>query len=418
VERVPGDLEVSRGVSRAGRVLLLAGERWVSTARLALALESFGCEVGLLAQRAHPAIQAGVVARSYPYDVLRPVESILRAIRASQPDVLIPVDELTVLHLEELRVAAESGSGDGQESVRALLVASGSRAETMALGRSRVALLELAGRLGAPVPDTIPVASEQELAAAIGTLGLPLALKADATFGGRGVRLVSTETQALRSWRILHGTSSLIAALRRGMVWSEWGYVREWAHGVTRDVAAQRLVHGKERTAMAVAIEGELKAVVCLEVVQTAEYLGPSSVLRIVDDAAMVDAIRRVAKGANLSGFCGFDFIVDDVTGTPLLIEMNLRPTQLVHLPLGPGRDLIAAYLRGMLGLEIEDRPAATDQELIALFPQEVERDPHSEWARNAYLDVPWSAPELVRAALNGKVPRVIAEDVRYSASR
>jgi len=397
-------------------VLLLASTCWVSTARLAMAMASFGCEVEIMAQRTHPAVLAGVIARSYRYDILRPVESILKAIRASQPDIVIPVDELTVMHVEELRIAAESSLGEDQEQIRALLAASGDRAETVALGRSRLALLQMAAKLGVPVPDTIPVPSEQALEGAIRELGLPLALKADATFGGRGVRLVSTESEARRAWGRLHGASTLATALRRGLVWREWSYVREWARGLTRDVAAQRLVRGHERTALAVAIDGELKAAVCLEVVQTSEYLGPSSVLRVVEDEIMMESMRLVTRGANISGFCGFDFMVDEATGTPLLIEMNLRPTQLVHLPLGPGRDLVAAHLRGMLGLNVEDRPAATDRDTIALFPHELHRDPRSEWVGKAFHDVPWDAPELIRVALKKKVPQVIAGDARYSA--
>lgn len=397
-------------------MLLLAGAKWVSTARLVLALASFDCDVELMAPKSHPAIRAGVVKRGYRYDVLRPVESILKAIRASQPDIVIPVDELTVLHLEELRSAAEVSSGEDQEAIRRLLATSGERAETTALGRSRLALLTLAAGLGVATPDTIAVSSPQELAVAVRDLGLPLALKADATFGGRGVRLVATESEAARAWGRLHRASTFLTALRRGIVWHDWSYIREWANGTTRDVAAQRLVRGTERTAMAVAVAGELRAAVCLEVIQTAEYLGPSSVLRIVEDETMMEAIRSVAKGANVSGFCGFDFIVDEATGTPLLIEMNLRPTQLAHLPLGPGRDLVAAYLRGMLGLNVEDRPAATAQDLIALFPQELLRDADSEWTLKAYHDVPWDVPELVREALDRNVPEVIAADKRYGA--
>lgn len=407
-------------MSRKGKpvkILLLASERWVSTARLALALSSFGCKVELMAQRAHPALQSRVVSGSYRYNVLRPIESILNAIRAAQPDVVIPVDELCVLHLVELREAAQASSGAEAEAIQRLLEASGDRPETMALGRSRTALLQLAKGLAVPVPETIPIATAADLPAAIDRLGLPLVLKADATFGGRGVRLVDTEAAARRAWHRLHRPSTLLAALRRGVRWKEWTYVREWAHGLTRDVAAQRIIRGGERTAMAVAIRGEVKALVCLEVLQAAEYLGPSSVLRIVDDPAMEQAIRRVAHGAGVSGFCGFDFMIEESTGTPLLIEMNLRPTQLVHLPLGPGKDLVAAYLRGMLYLEVDDRPAQTEGDLIALFPQEVLRDANSPWLRDAYLDVPWDSPSLIRTVLR-KVPPAIANDARFGAVR
>jgi hypothetical protein len=169
---------------------------------------------------------------------------------------------------------------------------------------------------------------------------------------------------------------------------------------------------------MAVAVAGEVQAVVCLEVIQTAEYLGPSSVLRVVEDATMEEGIRRVARGAGVTGFCGFDFMVDSATGKPLMIEMNLRPTQLVHLPLGPGKDLVAAFLRGVMGLELGDRPAATEGDLIALFPQEVRRDEGSEWLQRAYHDVPWESAELIRVSLKNKVPKLVREDARYRSSR
>lgn len=406
-----------QGEPQTKRILLLASERWISTARLALAFSSFGCEVELMARASHPALTSGVVRRSHPYDVLKPVESILKAIRASCPDIVVPVDEQAVLHVEELREAAEASTGEDQEAVRSLLAFSGDRAETMALGRSRIALLRLASGLGVAVPETVSVPEEEAIDDAVERLGLPLALKADATFGGRGVRIVGTPRDAHRAWRRLHESSTFVAALRRGLVWGEWSFVREWARGVTRDVAAQRVVRGSERTAMAVAVGGDLRAVVCLEVLQTAEYLGPSSVLRVVEDEAMVDGIRRVVRGAGVTGFCGFDFMVDSTTARPLMIEMNLRPTQLVHLPLGPGRDLVAAFLREVLGMPVADRPAATTGDLIALFPQELNRSPSSEWLDRAFHDVPWNAPELIRVATK-KVPQRLRSDPRWTGGR
>jgi biotin carboxylase len=403
------------GVSNqsARKVLLLASECWLSTARLAVALESFGCDVDLMARPAHPAVRAGVIARTHAYSVLRPVESILRAIRSAQPDVVLPVDELAVLHLDELREAAEAGDHEEQRSVCALLTRSGHSAEVAALGRSRAAFIHMAAAAGVAVPETLPVPDEKSVDAAINSLGLPLALKADATFGGRGVRLVSSVAEARRSWHVLHESSSLTAAVRRGLRWGEWTYVREWAHGTTRSVSAQRLVRGHERTAMAVASAGTIKAAVCLEVLQTSANLGPSSVLRIVQDEAMLQAMQRVARATGVSGLCGFDFMIDEKTGTPLMLEMNLRPTQLAHLPLGPGQDLVAAYLREMLGMQAEDRPAATADQFIALFPKEIERDPASEWFARAHHDVPWESPGLVRAALR-RLPPVITADPRW----
>ena len=101
---------------------------------------------------------------------------------------------------------------------------------------------------------------------------------------------------------------------------------------------------------MALCHEGEVVAFVCLEVVRTWYMRGSSTVVRLVEDEAMETAMRRVAGFLRVSGFCGFDFVVEGTSGTPLLIEMNPRPTQLAHLALGPGRDLVAAYVREILG--------------------------------------------------------------------
>jgi hypothetical protein len=42
-----------------------------------------------------------------------------------------------------------------------------------------------------------------------------------------------------------------------------------------------------------------------------------------------------------------------------------------------------------------------TNEETIALFPQEWNRDPASSLIRSAYHDVPWDSPTLVRACIS-----------------
>ena len=399
---------------RKRRVLLLATGVWTSTARLALALDALGCEVMLMAQRMHPAAKLSVVKRRFGYKPLRPVESVLQAIRGAKPDAVIPVDELAVLHLEELRAAAEASQGEEPLAAIALLERCGGKADVMALGRSRIALMELAVAKGVAVPETIAIASEEDLEIAAEKLGWPLVLKADATFGGRGVRIVESAAEAKAAWSLLHRAPTMVDAVRRGMIWNEWTHVRPWARGETRAVVAQKAVAGgRERTAMAMTREGKLLALVCLEVVQASAVRGPASVLRVIDDPAMEAAIRTVVAEVGVSGFCGFDFMVDGEK--PLLIEMNLRPTQLAHLPLGPGRDLVAAYVREIVGVEVADRPAATATGVVALFPQEVKRDVASRWLREGYHDVPWGQEKLVRMVMKNKVPKVIVEDARWT---
>ena len=101
-----------------------------------------------------------------------------------------------------------------------------------------------------------------------------------------------------------------------------------------------------------------------------------------------------------LSGFYGFDFMIEKETGSPYLIEMNPRATQTSHLPLGAGRDLPAALWTMVSGKPAEETESIIRNDVIALFPHEWQRNPASFFLSTAYHDVPWEEPELVREAI------------------
>jgi hypothetical protein len=69
-------------------------------------------------------------------------------------------------------------------------------------------------------------------------------------------------------------------------------------------------------------------------------------------------------------------------------------------LTLGPGRDLPAALYAAMTGEVIREAPKVTENQIIALFPQEWKRDPKSPFIQSGYHDVPWQEPELIRACI------------------
>ena len=71
---------VSSGLSKPPRVLLLATERWLTTARMAMALHAAGCEVQLMALRGHPAMLTGAVSERYAFRRLIPISSVESAI--------------------------------------------------------------------------------------------------------------------------------------------------------------------------------------------------------------------------------------------------------------------------------------------------------------------------------------------------
>jgi carbamoylphosphate synthase large subunit len=402
--------DVMQEKEKPARVLLLATGRWVSTARLAMALRQAGCDVQLMSLRKHPAQLTGTLSAQYLYKPLKPLQSLREAVAASNPTSVVPVDELAVSHLEELLQAADDA--DFQRLIRSSL----GGAEVFQAAHSRMTLLQAAQAEGVAIPETMPCVGLGDVNIAVEHLGLPVVLKADSTAGGQGVRVLHTLMEARKSWANLHRPPGLPRAMWRAGAWGQWTHLRAWAGKRHRGVTAQKFLAGGERTAMAVAHEGNVLACVCLEVIRTWKARGPSSVLRVVSDAAMESAVRAVVRRLGVTGFCGFDFMLAD-DGTPLLIEMNPRPTQLAHLPLGEGKDLVAAYARAVLGVQAADREAATARDTIALFPQELQRDPRSELITGAYHDVPWQAPELIRYAIQ-PLPKMLVEDPHWRGAK
>ncbi len=407
-----GDQTEPRGTGNA-RVLIISTEMWLSTARQSMVLASMGCEVVLLAPPSHPALVTEAISSFHRQDPIRPVRCIRQTILQVRPDAVIPADERTVIHLQELWRRCEAKPEPNATYILDVLRRSLGSREALFAARSRMHILELASEEHIPVPETLCVDHEKDIEPAIQQLGLPLVLKADMTSGGDGVHIVRDLGEAHRSWRKLHNPPNLARVVRRGILYKNWAHLRSWVQREKLAITAQKFVAGgSERTSMAVCHNGRVLGSACLEVAKTWQERGPSSVLRSLHDSAMETAIQRMATRLNLSGFCGLDFMVTP-EGEPLLIEMNPRPTQTAHLALGPGRDLMAAFVRGLLHRDVTDRPAITSGDTVALFPQELIRDSESEFIQTAHHDVPWESPELMRRALK-PLPQIITDDPRW----
>ena len=397
-------------------VLLLATTHWISTARLAMTLAALGCRVELMAPRGHPALSAETVSRHHTYWPMRPLAGLRRALIESQPDLLLLADELSFLLVEELAQSAQRVSSGENAAILALLQRSFGKVENLPLSRSRMALLSTAQDAGVPIPPSAPLRNAVDLQQLAERMPGPWMLKADATWGGFGVRRVDDAAQLRATWRQLQQPLDLPRSLKRGWCGKEWGHLRVWLSGNKRDVMAQGFVSGTERNALVVCKQGKIAAAVCFEVEQACYENGPASIVRVINDEAMLESMRRTVAALGISGFCGFDFILHEQTGEPLLLEMNTRPTQLAHLPLGAGRDLCAALVRDVLGChDLADRPNAASAGLVALFPQEMKRDSSGASLGEAFHDLPWAAPRLMQLALApAALPAIITDDPRW----
>ena len=182
------------------KALLTATNRWPTPSRIAIGLAKAGWRVSAICPtRGHPLVCTRAVERVLPYSSLRPLESLLTAIEACAPDLIIPSDDRGVQHLHELHAEARN-LGPRGAALADLIEYSLGPSESFAIVSSRCELLRIACEEGVRVPETMPIGTEEDLKSWQTRQPLPWVLKGDGTFGGKGVRIARTEGEAGKSF--------------------------------------------------------------------------------------------------------------------------------------------------------------------------------------------------------------------------
>lgn len=387
-------------------VLIATTSRWFPTARLAAALASAGCSVDAVCPTGHPMTNLSGMRKICSYKGLTPLRSFSEAIRATRPDLIVPGDDVATRHLHRLYEREherrheddrELRSGQAGNSICALIERSLGSSESFPVVYARTAFIDVAREAGVRAPKTEVIANRSALKRWATNVGFPTVLKANGTSGGDGVRVVDTLEEAEQAFRRLQAPPLLLRALKRAVVDRDKTLLRPSVFRQRPEVNAQEFVPGREATSAVACWNGAVLASLHFEVVNKRDAAGPSTVLRLIEHAEMSAAVETMVRRLNLSGLHGFDFMLEAHTGDAYLIEINPRATQVGHLTLGAGRDLPAALYAALSGAELRTAPKITENDTIALFPQEWTRDPESPFLQSAYHDVPWNEPELLR---------------------
>jgi len=205
-------------------------------------------------------------------------------------------------------------------------------------------------------PGTDTVESLADLRSWARTHGLPAVLKLDGSWGGSDVVVVRAESELRRAFLAMTLRRSPLKGLKRYLIDRD---VEALRFGPKRAISVQSYVAGRPANVVVACWRGEVLAHVAADVLQTFGPFGSATVVRVVDGDAMVAAARTICRKFDLSGLCGFDFVIERESGIAKLIEINARATQTGHFPLGPGRDLAAAFFTALSGRReiVPDRP-------------------------------------------------------------
>ncbi len=367
-----------------------------------MALARAGCKLEAVCPKPHPLRRTSSVRQAHVYYGLAPLISFARAIAITQPDLIVSGDDLATRHLHRLH-AQERRNGKAESPICALIERSLGAPESFPVVNARAVFMDLAHQEGLRVPPTQVIRNTDDLRIWVARMGLPTVLKADGTSGGDGVRIAHTLNEAERCFKELQAPPLLARAAKRAVVDHDKTLV--WPSILRRRpvVNAQAFVAGREATSTIVCWKGSILASLHFEVVNKASSAGHATVVRLIENAEMSAAVEGMVRRLGLSGFYGFDFMLEADTEKAYLVEMNPRSTQVGHLSLGSGHDLPAALYAALSERAVQPAPKVTEKDTIALFPQEWIRDPESPFLRSAYHDIPWEEPELVRDCVSNR---------------
>lgn len=375
---------------RQPSVLIVAAKWWALSARLAAALMRHRCRVSALCPAGHPLAHVHGLDQVGHYAGIRSLASLSRALSDGRPDIVVPCDDGVVAQLQALHRQTSS--------LRSLIERSLGSPESFSVVSSRHELLATALELGIPIPQTMRVASVDDLAVWHGTIADTGVLKIDGESGGNGVRISRSLDESLAAWRDLTAPQSLATAWKRLAIDRDPLALWNRKIGASRGITIQRFIHARPANTMFACRNGEVLSLVSVLVVAADGPTGAATIIQRIQDERMAQAAILLARRLRLTGFYGLDFMIETDTGIPYLIEMNPRCTQLGHLEFPDQGSLAGAFSASLRG---ESRPPADRPILldtIALFPQALAAMEAIEQHRDTtYFDVPWDQVRLVK---------------------
>ncbi len=391
---VPDNMIADQGPNRDPHILLATTGQLPSTARLAMEMQEAGARVSLIGPNNHPARALDFISKCATYRAMAPRRSLEAALLRWQPDMVIPCDERTVRDLHEIWRRTP------HPSVKLLIERSTAPAASYQTITSRAALLALAQQEGVRVPPSMPLRNANDLEKWIALNEAPFVLKADGSWAGFGVRIISNASAAAVAHQRMTRRASGRLAIRESLLEGNHFGIRSWIRRERPAMSVQGYVDGWPANIGVACWQGEVLAEVCAESVSTTSATGPSTVARIIENPEMLDAAKRVVRALGLSGMIGFDFMIEAATGAAYLIEMNPRNTPICAVRLGPGRDLAEALVAWLASRPVRERPPRTERDIVVFFPDTWREDPANHFLRSGYHDVPWEQPDLVRVLM------------------
>ncbi|MGH6846419.1 MAG: hypothetical protein ACREC0_02950 [Methylocella sp.] len=388
----------------AGRkILFLTLGDWPGSIRLLAEFGRLGCECAVMSPPGFTIARTHFAAvhfrlprhRGLALGLLAARFRLERANRDWRPDLIVPLDDASAWLLRGLATHRSVSV-----ELRHLLEVSLGSPSGYDAACSRTRFLELATRIGVRVPASRAVDRTGALKAAA-AMGFPVMVKCNQTTGGVGVTIVRDPAELVTCIEASGlGRGGLFRRSNGAALRFVWRLAGVWmAPG--RIFELQQFIPGVPAMRIVAAWQGRVVAGVSfLKVCVNPQPFGPGTVVLFIDHPEMQATATRLVAALGLSGFAHFDFVIAEDGGGAFVIELNPRTTASLHLGRLFGHDLCGALARHLgWPAETPETVELPKETAVALFPNEIARDPESAWLRSgsgALHDVPWDDPGVV----------------------
>jgi hypothetical protein len=396
------------------RALVIAAQEWPLAAFVAIALRRSGFSISGLCPDRHPLRYTAAVDRCFPFSSARSDRSLARAIRTSSPAILVPCDDQSVYAIYDFYARCARRRDAEARHILGLIVRSLGNPCSFEVARSKSQFLAVARACQVSVPETRELRSRADLVAHCETTLPPFVLKQDGTFGGLGVIVARNKEEATQAWKRLRMRTAVNAS--RQLIFKRNHTPLAALMKASPTISVQKYIQGRPANRAVLCWHGRVLAgatVATLEADPSPN--GPATVVEFIREPEIDSAVETLVSKLGLSGFCGFDFMLDQSTGQPFLLELNPRATSACWLGTRPGSDLCTALFRALQYDAAASGSAPADLQVsgenlrgerAALFPQEWMRAKTSPHLASAYHRVPWDDPDFVAFLMNAALTK------------
>ncbi|HVT12267.1 MAG TPA: hypothetical protein VHE55_08365 [Fimbriimonadaceae bacterium] len=356
------------------RILVLALENYLSAARLPKALADGGFEVAAICYPDALISLTRYVDRKEVLprdaDAAEVARRMIAIIDSWEPRLVIPADNRALRFLHHI-VEVER-SGVLPPALIRLVKESLPDPAAFAVATDKRVAAALMHRLGFDVPEWRPIASIREAEAFAEEIGFPVILKPEGGQAGEGVAICGNAED-----------------LRAARLEGEGGWF------------VQRFIVGRPAEASGIAWQGKLLGAILYERIEVnPPETGMTCVARVIENATMTAGLAAMAKATRHNGILSLGWMLEAETGSAFFLEANARSVPIV----GPSGKLglnLCECLRARLAGAPQPVPDPAAPRLIALYPQELHRDPNSPY-REHLLDEPVDDPLVHQAMQRG----------------